>query len=59
MPTPDTQTESRIWDPTETLPRPDLQALQLTRLRDLRVCPSTFRQEHTHGLLQGGVAQGC
>ncbi|HSQ08269.1 MAG TPA: phenylacetate--CoA ligase [Chromatiaceae bacterium] len=48
MPTPDTQTESRIWDPTETLPRPDLQALQLNRLRDLvdRVAQVPFYRDH-------------
>jgi phenylacetate-CoA ligase len=48
MPTPHTQTESRIWDPTETLPRPDLQALQLNRLRDLvdRVAQVPFYRDH-------------
>ena len=48
MPTPDTQTEGRIWDSTETLPRPDLQALQLERLRDLvdRVAQVPFYRDH-------------
>jgi phenylacetate-CoA ligase len=48
MPTLDNQTESRIWDPTETLPRPDLQALQLNRLRDLvdRVAQVPFYRDH-------------
>jgi phenylacetate-CoA ligase len=48
MPTPDTQTEGRIWDSTETLPRPDLQALQLERLRDLvdRVGQVHFYRDH-------------
>ena len=48
MPTPDPQTENRIWDPTETLPRPDLQALQLNRLRDLvdRVAHVPFYRDH-------------
>ena len=48
MPTPDHQRDNRIWDPTETLPRPDLQALQLTRLRDLvdRIAQVHFYRDH-------------
>jgi phenylacetate-CoA ligase len=35
MPTPGFLIENRIFDPAETLPRADLEALQLERLRDL------------------------
>jgi phenylacetate-CoA ligase len=35
MPTPTPDAGHRIWDPAETLPRAELEALQLERLRDL------------------------
>ena len=35
MPTPEPNTENRIWDPAETLPRAELDAIQLERLRIL------------------------
>ncbi len=35
MPTPGFQIDNRVWDATETLPRGQLEVLQLERLRDL------------------------
>ena len=48
MPTPGFLIENRIWDPAETLPRAELEALQLERLRDLveRVAHVPFYRDY-------------
>ncbi|HYN77618.1 MAG TPA: phenylacetate--CoA ligase [Lamprocystis sp. (in: g-proteobacteria)] len=48
MPTPGFPIENRIFDPVETLPRPDLEALQLERLRGLveRVAQVPFYRDY-------------
>ncbi|AUB81297.1 phenylacetate--CoA ligase family protein [Candidatus Thiodictyon syntrophicum] len=48
MPTPGFAIENRVFDPAETLPRPELEALQLERLRALveRVATVHFYREH-------------
>ncbi|HPB77072.1 MAG TPA: phenylacetate--CoA ligase, partial [Chromatiaceae bacterium] len=48
MPTTVPTSDHRIYDPAETLPRPELAALQLERLRALveRVAQVPFYREH-------------
>jgi len=48
MPTPGFAIENRVFDPAETLPRPELEALQLERLRALveRVAAVHFYRDH-------------
>ncbi len=48
MPTPGFAIENRVFDPAETLPRPELEALQLERLRALveRVATVHFYRDH-------------